>query len=596
MDMHVTSDPLVEVIEIEGTHRPYKVARDVDNLKQNDVFVRHGSYVRPASPEEIIEMRTERKEWPPWSWKLIVGVLLVAIVSIIALVLMSKRGTKQATSVILGDEQVRVVLESIATLQAGDINTGPTATAAAREMASLMDTRQALEVERHRLQVTLTSEALEARSPSPSPKYTPTAVPSTPTPTPTETSQPTSTPTCPGVTGPFAAAWRSVQGVIGCAIDQIVVGLAVEENFEDGKMLWREWVDYAQALVLFNDGTWQIVEHSPYIEGSSEFSCPDANTLLECPPTPKRGFGMIWCDSPEIRSRLGNATDCERGYQGLMQQFEQGFMLLSDSGTIFILRDDGHWEQWSNPRSGITIVYIPVGDFRMGSEIGESGERPMHWVHLAGFWIEQFEVTNAAFERFVLETGYQTDAEQAGWGYVWQNRQWDRIDGLNWRHPNHPGERISAIMDHPVVQVSWYDAKVYCQWIGGRLPTEAEWEMAAIGTTGWKYPWGNEFDPTRLNASGSGTVRVGSYEMGKSPLGAYDMAGNVWEWVSDWYREDYYASSPSTNPPGPIEGDHKALRGGGWDPSGGDSRSADRGFLGPSRQGNTIGFRCAWGP
>jgi hypothetical protein len=172
---------------------------------------------------------------------------------------------------------------------------------------------------------------------------TPTAAP-TQSPTPTEAPRPTPTPTCPAVSGPFAAVWNSVQGTIGCASSWATTGFIGEENFERGKMFWRELIDYAQILALFNDGTWQIVKHSPFIEGSPEFSCPDANTPSQCPPTPKRGFGMVWCDVPEIRSRLGNATDCERGYQGSMQQFERGFMLQTDSGAIYVFYDDRRWE------------------------------------------------------------------------------------------------------------------------------------------------------------------------------------------------------------------------------------------------------------
>ena len=251
---------------------------------------------------------------------------------------------------------------------------------------------------------------------------------------------------------------------------------------------------------------------------------------------------------------------------------------------------------WARPKDGLTMVYVPAGGFLMGSEAGESDERPVHSVYLDGYWIDRFEVTNAAFAPFVLETGHRTDADVAGWGSIWQNGQWNRVDGLNWRHPNRPDEEVSALMDHPVVQVSWNDAATYCEWAGGRLPTEAEWEMAAIGTTGWRYPWGNELNSTRLNAAGGGTVRVGSFESGRSPCGAYDMAGNVWEWVSDFYQSDYYNVSPGTSPQGPTTGTHKALRGGGWDPSGGDSRSADRGALAPDSRGNTVGFRCAWTP
>lgn len=190
-------------------------------------------------------------------------------------------------------------------------------------------------------------------TPTPTPP-TPADVPS-PTLVPTQTQQPTSTPTaipsptftpaCPTVVGPFASSWGLVQETIGCALDQAVTGFIVEESFLGGKMFWREPIDYAQILALFNDGTWQIVKHSPFIEGSPDFSCPDANTPSQCPPTPKRGFGMVWCDTPEIRNRLGNALDCEWGYQGTMQQFERGFMLQTDTGAVYVFYDNGRWER-----------------------------------------------------------------------------------------------------------------------------------------------------------------------------------------------------------------------------------------------------------
>jgi formylglycine-generating enzyme required for sulfatase activity/tetratricopeptide (TPR) repeat protein len=250
---------------------------------------------------------------------------------------------------------------------------------------------------------------------------------------------------------------------------------------------------------------------------------------------------------------------------------------------------------WVRPKDGLAVVHIPAGDFTMGSEAGEDDERPPHQVHVEGFWIDQHEVTNLAFEWFVEDTGYVTDAERAGWGSVWHSGAWQRADGLDWRHPHQPGEDIRGIMYSPVVQVSWHDANEYCQWAGGRLPTEAEWEMAAVGTTGWRYPWGNQYQSSRLNALGEGPTRVGMYVQGQSPCGAYDMAGNVWEWVQDWYQADYYRVSPSADPRGPESGSQRVLRGGGWDPSGGDSRSADRGALPPESRGDTVGFRCAQG-
>jgi serine/threonine protein kinase len=174
---------------------------------------------------------------------------------------------------------------------------------------------------------------------------TPEPTESPPTPYPTSTPKPTSTPSCPAVSGPFAAIWDLVQGGIGCVTSNAINGLIVEENFEGGKMFWREPVDHAQALVLFGDGTWRIFEHSPYTEGSPDFSCTDANTPAQCPPTPRRGFGMMWCDIPEIRSGLGNATDCERGYQGTMQAFERGFIFQTDGGVNYVLHDGGRWER-----------------------------------------------------------------------------------------------------------------------------------------------------------------------------------------------------------------------------------------------------------
>jgi len=182
---------------------------------------------------------------------------------------------------------------------------------------------------------------------------TPTATPVSPTPTdtPTPTFTPTATPTptstpCPEVTGPFERVWKVVQETIGCTAAYPSTGFIAEEKFEGGRMFWRELIDEGQVLVLFNDATWRIVKHSPFIEGSPEFSCPDANTPSKCPPTPKRGFGMVWCDTPEIRERLGNVIDCERGYDGWTQEFERGFMLQTDAQVVYLFYDDGSWERW----------------------------------------------------------------------------------------------------------------------------------------------------------------------------------------------------------------------------------------------------------
>ena len=173
----------------------------------------------------------------------------------------------------------------------------------------------------------------------------PTIAPPTATPVPTYTPQPTPTPRCPVVEGPFASEWAAYEERLGCALGQPSRHSGAEERFEFGLMFWRsDAIDYGQALVAFNNGAWRIFEHAPFVEGSPDFRCLDANTPAECPPTPKRGFGMMWCDIPAIRSGLGNATECERPYDGLQQTFQQGFLLRTDSGT-FIFLNDGTWQR-----------------------------------------------------------------------------------------------------------------------------------------------------------------------------------------------------------------------------------------------------------
>jgi serine/threonine protein kinase len=184
--------------------------------------------------------------------------------------------------------------------------------------------------------------------PTPTETESPTAEPTlTPTPSMTDTPSPTPTRTCPDVSGPFAAVWLARRDVLGCATGAAFSGQIVEQNFVGGQLVWREPIDIAQAVVLYRDGTGRIVKHAPFAEGSPEFACLDAETPAECPPTPRRGFGQIWCDAPAVRSQLGVALDCERSYSGWLQQFEQGFALLSDNGLAYLLYNDGQWERQS---------------------------------------------------------------------------------------------------------------------------------------------------------------------------------------------------------------------------------------------------------
>jgi serine/threonine-protein kinase len=243
-------------------------------------------------------------------------------------------------------------------------------------------------------------------------------------------------------------------------------------------------------------------------------------------------------------------------------------------------------------------VYVPAGEFLMGSTSADldrvlemcahcqhdwfHNEMPRRTVYLDAFWIDQTEVTNAMFAKFVAQTGYETDAEKEGAGIVLDlfARDWKLTQGADWQHPRGPTTDIQGLDDHPVVQVNWNDATAYCEWAGRRLPTEAEWEKAARGTDGRTYPWGNQppaenllnFADGNLNVPMADrgeddgypfTAPVGSYPDGASPYGVLDMSGNVWERVDDWYS-DTYDSSPARNPTGPPSGDWRIIRGSSW--------------------------------
>ncbi|HID61327.1 MAG TPA: formylglycine-generating enzyme family protein [Anaerolineae bacterium] len=219
------------------------------------------------------------------------------------------------------------------------------------------------------------------------------------------------------------------------------------------------------------------------------------------------------------------------------------------------------------------MVEIPAGPFTMGSDTGEPDEAPAHEVDLPSFEIDQFEVTNANFAQFVEATGYQTDAEKEGRSKSWR----DAAEGKD---------------NHPVVYVSWNDAVAYCEWLGKRLPTEAEWEKAARGTDGRMYPWGDEWDPSKANVKETGlrgTAVVGSFGAGASPYGVEDMAGNVWEWTADWY-EPYPGSTYHTEYYGQK---FKVVRGGGWFEMADAVRTTNRDLTSINATNDDIGFRCA---
>lgn len=230
------------------------------------------------------------------------------------------------------------------------------------------------------------------------------------------------------------------------------------------------------------------------------------------------------------------------------------------------------------------MVYVPSGAFVMGSTEGRLDEAPSHQVEVAAFYIDRYEVTVAEYAAFLTARG-SLWCDKAPCADVRSDNPQSHLLSVGNGYQAEPGfER------HPVTWVSWYGAAAYCRWQGKRLPTEAEWEKAARGTDGRRYPWGNTYEEGRANAGGvyTDTLPVGSFPAGASPYGALDMAGNVWEWVAD-----AYAPYPGSTYTSPFFGKYKVVRGGSWNHPVEDARTTARDIAHPARRLRVVGFRCA---
>jgi len=265
----------------------------------------------------------------------------------------------------------------------------------------------------------------------------------------------------------------------------------------------------------------------------------------------------VWKTGQEKRRLRMTATQ-ETAVQTVARDFSKLSMMKSE---------DGQW-----------MVLIPEGPFPMGSleAEGDSDEVPQRTLYLSAFYIDLHEVTWAEFKKFIEATGFPQPVVP-----VFQ-------------------DDLSLIMtpDQPVVGVSWEQARAYCQWVGERLPTEAEWEKAARGERDSKWPWGDTFGEGLANTEGVEdgypyTTPPGQFELGRSAYGLYDMAGNVAEWVSDWYDPRYYHAGPFRDPKGPEAGKHRVYRGGSWNDSSANVRTAKRFAAAPHQASAVIGFRCA---
>lgn len=245
-------------------------------------------------------------------------------------------------------------------------------------------------------------------------------------------------------------------------------------------------------------------------------------------------------------------------------------------------------------RGETNLVYIPAGEFAMGCDPdhnfdqpclkdGEpTDEMPLHTVYLDAYLIARTEITNGQYAACVAAGGCSPPHHLSSY---------TRSD--YYENP--------AYAHFPVIYVDWYQASAFCQWAGGRLPSEAEWEKAARGSTPRAFPWGddgpdcslaNSWDEQASLACLGDTAEAGSHPSGASLYGVLDLPGNTWEWVNDWYAADYYESSPTVNPAGPPMGDFRAMRGGGWYCFWNDIRTANRHYFHPAMSFYNMGFRC----
>lgn len=230
-------------------------------------------------------------------------------------------------------------------------------------------------------------------------------------------------------------------------------------------------------------------------------------------------------------------------------------------------------EATATPAVTDVMAEVPAGSFTMGTDNGSPDEGPAHEVDVPAFQMDKFDVTNADFAIFVQATGYETYAEKNETGPTWRDKY------------------SAGKENHPVVYVTWNDAVAYCDWLGKRLPSEAEWEKAARGPQDFVYPWGNDWDPSKANVKESGlrgTTAVGSYP--PNSYGLFDMAGNVWQWTGSWY-EPYPGNTTSD----PYYGEKfRVVRGGGWFEEAPQVTTYNRNAADPNATAHDdLGFRCA---
>ncbi|MGA2035202.1 MAG: SUMF1/EgtB/PvdO family nonheme iron enzyme, partial [Thermoguttaceae bacterium] len=379
---------------------------------------------------------------------------------------------------------------------------------------------------------------------------------------------------------------------------------------------------YTSTVEVRRGSLRSLVDGEEYVKWSGDFSRFSMENITKLKDDRRLGIGSyrraVVFHRAEVReiSGKGNLTRAALPRPG-MGDFSNRMAPPPAIAPFDAQKAKGPQEAWAKylgvpvefiSSFGMKFVLVPPGEFMMGSDDSErltignfASEKPIHKVRISKpFYIGKYIVTVAQFRRFVEATGHRTEAEILGKGWTVKGIEWDARSGVNWRDPGFKQDE-----SHPAVVVSWDDAREFCKWATGlagrtvRLPTEAEWEYAARGPMNLKYPWGNQWDGTLANHADQTLKSTGFHlwceELGWSPAndgyaytspvgayrnaswcGAFDMAGNIWEWCQDWASDTYYAQSPPIDPSGPTSGPQHILRGGPWNDPGASLRSTCR--------------------